>query len=358
MRFTRDDIAPMALGAAVFGAGGGGDSFLTEGMLDAVIKEHGPIDILPVDAIADEAPVAPIALMGAPHIVSEMLIGRPMLTAAIERSAAGQGAPAALVPLEMGGMNALVPLIAAGLLGLPCADADFTGRGVPTLDMTSFLLDRRYPEVQVLADPLGRSIRLETSEGFSAELLLRPLVDMMDSLAAYTTFPLHGRDLRERALDGTVSRCLEVGRVFLRLPEHDIAGAERLLAGLGGARIATGAVIERLSLPDSASVRVAVTLESTDDPERFTRIDLGAEFHVISRDGEILATVPDLIVVVDAETWIPLTVEQIGLGQRVTVLVLPAHPRWRTERGIEIVGPRAFGYATDFVPFESTEVLR
>ncbi|MFT4220415.1 MAG: DUF917 domain-containing protein [Microbacterium sp.] len=352
MQFTRDDIAPMALGAAVFGAGGGGDSYLAEGVLDAVLRERGPVEIIPVDQIARDAPVALLALVGAPHIVSETLVGRPMLDAAIERSTAGQGAPAALVPVEMGGMNALVPLIAAGQLGLPCADADFTGRGVPSLEMTSFLLDRSYPEVQVLADTLGRSIQVQASAGFTAERLLRPLVDVLGSLAAYTAFPLHGGDLRERALGGTLTRCLEVGRVFLRVPGCETGEADRMLAELGAVRIAAGSVIERLSRPYADGARVSVTLDSA---EHLTRIDFGNEFHLVSRDGEILATVPDLIVVVDAESWIPLTVEQLGLGQQVTVIALPAHPRWRTERGIEIVGPRAFGYASDFVPFESMQ---
>lgn len=355
MRFTRDDIAPMALGAAVLGAGGGGDSYLAEGMLDAMIRENGPVEIVSVDEIGSDAPVALTALMGAPHIVSEMLFGTLMIDAAIERAAAGQGAPAAVVPLEMGGVNALVPLIAAGHLGLPCVDADFTARGVPSLDMTSFLLDGQFPEVHVIADPLGRSAQLQTSGGFGTELLLRPLVETMGSLSAYTAYPLHGHDLRERALDGTVTRCLEVGRVFQQLPGRTAEEADRLLAELGGVRITTGAVTERFSQSDTGGTRVSITLESTEHPEQLTRIDLGNEFHVVSRDGEILATVPDLIVVVDATTCIPLTVEQLGLGQQITVIALPTHARWRTERGIEIVGPRAFGYATDFIPFESKE---
>lgn len=356
MQFTHEDIAPMAVGAAVLGAGGGGDSYLSEGMLTETIKAHGPIEILPVDAIAPEAPVLPVALVGAPHVVNEMLVGKPMLETILAHSTSGQGAPSAVIALEMAGLNALVPLIAAGQFGLPVVDADFTGRGVPSLGMTSFLLDDHYPAHQVLADPVGRSVRLTGSSDFPVETLLRPLVTVMGSLTAYTMYPLHGADLRKQSLDGTITRCLEVGRVFQNLPGHTADEVDTMLAAIDGVRVASGSVVERLAQPEPHASRVSVTLEDEDHPDRLTRIDLKDEFHLVTRDGELLATVPDLIVVVDNDTWIPLTVEQVGVGQQVTVFALPAHPRWRTDRGVQLLGPRAFGYSTDYVPFELREV--
>jgi hypothetical protein len=40
--------------------------------------------------------------------------------------------------------------------------------------------------------------------------------------------------------------------------------------------------------------------------------------------------------------------ETLRYGQRVTVAVLPAPPLLTTEKGLELVGPRAFGYDLDF----------
>lgn len=356
MQFTHEDIAPMAVGAAVLGAGGGGDSYLTEGMLTETIRANGPIEILAVDEFSLDAAVLPLALVGAPHVVNEMLLGELMLDTALAYSTEGQGAPAAVVTIEMAGLNALIPLIAASRFGLPIVDADFTGRGVPSLEMTSFRLDEHYPEHQVLADPLGRGVRLTGSKDFSVEMLLRPLVTVMGSLTAYTMYPVHGRDLRTRSLGGTLTRCLEVGRVFQGLPGHTATEVDEMLSGIDGVRVATGTVAERLSQPELSSAQVSITLEDDDYPDRLTRIDLKDEFHLVTRDGELLATVPDLIVVVDSDTWIPLTVEQVGLGQRVTVIALPAHTRWRSERGVRLTGPRAFGYSTDYVPFDQREV--
>ena len=40
--------------------------------------------------------------------------------------------------------------------------------------------------------------------------------------------------------------------------------------------------------------------------------------------------------------------ETIGYGRRVSVIALPAPPVFLTRKGIEHVGPRAFGYDLDF----------
>ena len=61
---------------------------------------------------------------------------------------------------------------------------------------------------------------------------------------------------------------------------------------------------------------------------------------------------PDLIVVMDAETGGPITTEELRYGFRVVVIGAPCVPAWRTAEGLALVGPRYFGYDIDFVPVE------
>jgi hypothetical protein len=39
-------------------------------------------------------------------------------------------------------------------------------------------------------------------------------------------------------------------------------------------------------------------------------------------------------------------------GMRVAVIAFPCSEKWRTPKGLELVGPRYFGYDTDYVPVE------
>jgi len=76
------------------------------------------------------------------------------------------------------------------------------------------------------------------------------------------------------------------------------------------------------------------------------------EHLVAIRDGQYVATVPDLIAVLDIDTGEPITTEGLRYGFRVAVIAMPCDARWRTPKGLELVGPRYFGYGTDYVPVE------
>ncbi|MEI2819800.1 MAG: hypothetical protein V9E81_06100 [Marmoricola sp.] len=52
-----------------------------------------------------------------------------------------------------------------------------------------------------------------------------------------------------------------------------------------------------------------------------------------TRDGHVVASVPDLICVLDLETGEPITTEQMRYGFRVSVVMLPSYEKWRTPEG-------------------------
>ena len=88
------------------------------------------------------------------------------------------------------------------------------------------------------------------------------------------------------------------------------------------------------------------------------RLDFQNE-HLLARAGsggsfdQILATTPDLLAVLDTETGTPITTEGLHYGQRATVVGIPCQPIWRSERGLELAGPRYFGWDIDYVPIEA-----
>jgi DUF917 family protein len=58
--------------------------------------------------------------------------------------------------------------------------------------------------------------------------------------------------------------------------------------------------------------------------------------------------VPDVISVLDEDTGRAVLTERLRYGQRVRVLGLPGPEIWRTSEGLDVVGPRAFGYDLDY----------
>ena len=77
-------------------------------------------------------------------------------------------------------------------------------------------------------------------------------------------------------------------------------------------------------------------------------IDFQNEWIVAWLDGVPIAMSPDLICVLDGVAGEALGTETIRYGQRVTVIALPPPEVFLTPKGLQHVGPRAFGYDIDF----------
>ena len=64
--------------------------------------------------------------------------------------------------------------------------------------------------------------------------------------------------------------------------------------------------------------------------------------------GAPVVTTPDLICVLDTVSGDAIGTETLRYGQRATVIALPAPPVLLTPKGLQHVGPRAFGYDLEF----------
>lgn len=65
--------------------------------------------------------------------------------------------------------------------------------------------------------------------------------------------------------------------------------------------------------------------------------------------------VPDILTVMDRETADSITTERLKYGQRVKVVGAAAPAALREQRALDFVGPRAFGFAEDYVPIEEID---
>lgn len=61
------------------------------------------------------------------------------------------------------------------------------------------------------------------------------------------------------------------------------------------------------------------------------------------KDEDVLAIVPDLIAVIDAQNGEAIGTPEYRYGLLVTVIGITASERWTSPRGIELGGPNAFG---------------
>jgi uncharacterized protein len=78
-----------------------------------------------------------------------------------------------------------------------------------------------------------------------------------------------------------------------------------------------------------------------------------------TQEKSVLAVVPDLICIVDMETYEPVLTEDLKFGLRVCILTLPCDPLLTTPEALKVCGPKAFHYEdVEYQPLEGRKEVK
>jgi DUF917 family protein len=257
---------------------------------------------------------------------------------------------AALMAAEIGGSNGLLPICWAARMGLPVADADGMGRAFPEVPQVTMHLAGISPSPAVMTDERGNLVLFQTISGHWMERLERAAAVEFGGAASSTEFSMTVAQARGATVRDSVSLAIRIGETIGRA---DTSPVEALIAELGAFRLIGGKILDVERRTTSGFARGSVVIEGLGaDAGRLIRLELQNENLVALERGQVLASVPDLITVLDSETADAIVTERIAYGQRVTVIGFACDPVWRTEKGIAVAGPRAFGYEFDYLPVE------
>jgi DUF917 family protein len=344
-------LRALARGCAVLGAGGGGDPYI--GMMQALqaTEDFGPVALVDLDELPDDKLVMPCGMIGAPTVIIEKTLNGDEGSRLREHLEFMTGRKvAALMPAEIGGSNGLTPIAWAARMGLPVLDADGMGRAFPEIPQVAMHLAGISPSPAVMTDERGNLVLFRTISGQWMERLERAAAAEFGGAASSTEFSLTAAQARSATVRGSVSLAIRIGEAITRAAGDPVAG---LIAEIGAFRLVSGKISDVERHTTSGFVRGSVVIDGLGaDAGRLIRLELQNENLVALERGRVLASVPDLITVLDAETADAIATERIRYGQRVTVIAFPCDPVWRTEKGIAATGPRAFGYDFDYLPVE------
>ncbi len=306
--FQESDLAAYAEGCALLGSGGGGDVGLAQLLLRRSISEKGAVPVLDPGLLPPESLVCFAGAVGSPTVMLERLPGLDEFTRAVQALQRRLGRPIrAVAPLEIGGINGLLGLVAPIGLGLPVLDLDAMGRAFPRLDLT-VLAGRVPPTPAVLATSGGGTVLLDRLDPGTLEHAVRGLLPALGTWAAIAVHPCSAEEAARFAVRGSVSRALAIGREALQ--GRSIPGTARDTGTVTQVRrdgVRNGGVLT-LELDDGAVLRVDFTDE-----------------HVLAlRDGVPVAWAPEVIALVDDRTGHTVPVDRSRVGQRLHLRVLPA----------------------------------
>lgn len=275
-----------------------------------------------------------------------------------------------IIPLEIGGSNGLQGLVlgASPNMNIPCVDGDWMGRAYPTKWQTTPVVfaEREIVFAPVsVADGNGNVLYMPTATSdFKVEQVIRAALSQMGSHVGTADGPVTGAETRRWAVEHTISLSWRIGREVARARKENRIDnvAESIIDAVGGPE--TGRVLFKGKIVGverklwMGHIYGEVIVEGTEGTEYAGKIKIpfkneniaAVRLHegVESKTGDeknedVLAIVPDLISVIDAQNGEAIGTPEYRYGLLVLVIGITASERWTTPRGIEIGGPKGFG---------------
>ncbi|KAI8192524.1 putative D-/L-hydantoinase subunit A [Colletotrichum sp. SAR 10_75] len=300
------DLELISTGCGVLGTGGGGPThheFLKS--LQALrTSEAGKMRIISPRALKDEDMVCFGSWYGTPSVINERIAGGTEIPSGIDAVTKILGIKSLdgifIDEIVSGGGNGLSIFPTGVHYDIPVVDGDAMGRAYPTMYQVS------------QAWYLGRAVHM-------ARRRKSNYIDaIFDVCAGKLLFTGKIIDVRRYVGGGYT-----MGSVLLA----PLADEERESDARG---------------PSNADRHMLIPFQNEYLYAALTDSE-GSE-----KDQEVICTVPDLISILgqDGEA---IGSQDLRYGLRVNVIGLPAHPLWKTEKGMPVGGPKAFGLEMPFV---------
>jgi DUF917 family protein len=346
-----EELESLAIGAWILGTGGGGSPYLALLNMRRLYRRGVVCRLMDASELADDDLVAVVSNMGAPLVGQERLTDPNTMARAVTMMEEYLGKRfRAVMSLEIGGGNAIQPFMAAAMLDRPVVDADCMGRAFPEAQMTSFAIHdlRMYP--LTLVDVRDNAVVVARAASWKwMERLSRRACVEVGSIASTCKAPRTGREVKDCAILGSTTKAMGIGRAVQAARRAHRDPIEAVLEVASGIRIFAGKVQDIARRATEGFLRGTAAIQGLDQWRGHTcSLAFQNEFAVGWLDGEPRVMTPDLICVLDSVSGDAIGTETLRYGQRVTVIALPAPPILLTPKGIEHVGPRAFGYDLDF----------
>ena len=366
---NRQEVEDFVRGCTFYGTGGGGD--YAQGV-DALMKqlekghEIGWVDAGALEdgytccpflmwSIAPESPEIAkeretiYGLGPQTHDYTQAMVGAVRILEQLH----GQ-AISALIPIELGGANTAACIAAAAEMGISAVDGDYTGRAIPEIQQTTPFIKERELLPVASFDCWGNTACITGSVNWRmAERIGKMIADGGHSKCAQAGFFLPVKEMQETVIPGTLSECFQVGRTIRLAVEAGRDPAAAAAGTVGGTIVCRGKVVKKEWWDKIGYYWGTHTIAGEGEfAGTQLKIWFKNENHMSWKNGEVFVTSPDMLQVVDTETGFPYTNNKIEEGMDVTVIAMKAREVFRSERGLFVLSPKAFGYDMAYVPAE------
>jgi DUF917 family protein/N-methylhydantoinase A/oxoprolinase/acetone carboxylase beta subunit len=364
------DLDWITIGCYILGTGGGGSPYSTMLRVRGILRSGGTVRVVSPDDLKNDDRVGCGGGAGSPTVGIEKLSADEMMDAQNHLYELFKGGRAThIIPLEIGGSNGLQGLVIGSSqnMDVPCVDGDWMGRAYPTKWQTTPVVfgEREIVFAPVaMADGNGNTLYMgSATSDLKVEQVMRAALSQMGSAVGTADAPVTGAETRRWAVEHTISLSWRIGREVSRARKENRIDsvADCIVDAVGGTEagrvLFKGKIVGVERKLWMGHVYGEVIIEGTDatytgkikipfknENIAAIRIPEGGDSETgHEKNEDVLAIVPDLISVIDAQNGEAIGTPEYRYGLLVQVLGFTASERWTSPRGIEIGGPKAFG---------------
>lgn len=263
---------------------------------------------------------------------------------------------AALVRSEAAGATATALLLGADM-GIPTLDGGITGRAVPEVQQSIPWINGIASVPTAIMTPWGDQIIIKHAiDEYRVEDISRAIAVASSGDATITMTPMSGEQLDRGILPGNLSEAESYGRTVREAREAGQDPVAALVDVAGGYMLFEGVVTKSEERGDRGFNWVEAEFEGVKEyAGRSYRVYVKNENIVAWIDGELDAISPDYIYNLDpdsGESTLGVGYGGYVVGEKVSMVGVPAPAQWRSPKGVELIGPRHFGFDFDFIPIE------
>jgi DUF917 family protein len=215
-KVNKKDMQLIVNGASFLASGGGGGVASANDVITNIISFADEVTVVEKSEIKDADELLVICGVGAPDAPNLNFKNSPVDGLNGLQEMAGK-IYTHVLPIEVGAMNSMIPLLACAKLNIPFVDGDGAGRSVPQMNMCTYAL-KKIPTLQTLVvSEQDKQFPIHPKNAGEMEASVRKIVsDELHDAGTVATWTMSGETLKQKNgfVEGSFSLAKRIGQAM------------------------------------------------------------------------------------------------------------------------------------------------
>ncbi len=216
-KINKENMQLIVNGASFLASGGGGGVNSANDVITNILSFSDEVTVVEVSEIEDKDELLVICGVGAPDAPDLNFKDSPADGLNGLQDMTGKKYSYVL-PVEVGAMNSMIPLLACAKLNIPFVDGDGAGRSVPQMNMCTYALKRIPTNKTLVVSEKNVKFPIDPQNATEMEASVRKIVsEKLHDAGTVATWSMSGQQLKQRDtfVGGSLSLAKAIGVAML-----------------------------------------------------------------------------------------------------------------------------------------------